>query len=746
MAQLQHRVVELISKKPSLRRDSDIQVVLPWLRRKSDLLKDLDNTVLTDVIRNCDYTKACRDDVVIKQGDTGDRFFIMLTGTTSVYIDTVKSDEENAVVAEEMSEKDVIEKMLEEETGKKKKLDRKKYGKFILHYEAGKSFGEVALMSEDAVRNATVIADEETDLLVVSRELFNRSMKAKQEEEYKEREDFIQKCPLFRSWTSRFKRLLELSIRKETFPFGTVIARQGEPVSGLFFILSGQAKSTVQPALHHQQYPQLMKLDVNEVAAELGRENYNKLVQKKEKDLTQEQIKIRRKEGYAAAERHRNQSRIELCSIEENDLIGDLEMVLDLETNYSTVTCTANTVAMVLDTKNYDRLVAKKNQQTVIKMCQTAAQKMYYRLYAYKGDQIPILKCALKKLNEKIPRRPESKYQRKPVSTDKSKIMETLIELFLQGKGPLIEPYVPDSLYYRKMSARKAKHMEQSKKLTERLHPVRKRRTIPRSLKQLKRMDAENELLHVPVSHETTIVRSFVRPGTALGIKGTERPKEHTKLRPKTATERSTGFFITEVDGEYTTNVAKPFDSPQIFEQMDQIQHEKSEARSNVICTLSAKEELRNYMKQTDHGTESTVDGLSNDDFFDWETSDSNLRTLEDRLKDFCSQYTSTTRGPPLLAELKRFYIKDEREEENAFELKVPRPGGTVYVRTKQCDGKTDSHSGEHHHVRHYVISRDDKLDTSAMLPPRPIRMARSSESGSRASSRRLPRATSITH
>lgn len=47
----------------------------------------------------------------------------------------------------------------------------------VLFIEAGKSFGEVALMSEDAVRNATVIADEETDLLVVSRELFNRSMK-----------------------------------------------------------------------------------------------------------------------------------------------------------------------------------------------------------------------------------------------------------------------------------------------------------------------------------------------------------------------------------------------------------------------------------------------------------------------------------------------------------------------------------------------------------------------------------------
>jgi hypothetical protein len=99
-------------------------------------------------------------------------------------------------------------------------------------------------------------------------------------------------------------------------------------------------------------------------------------------------------------------------------------------------------------------------------------------------------------LNEKLPKRPESKYQRKQISTDKTKIMENLIELFLQGKGPLIEPYVPDSLYYRKMSARKAKMMEQSKKLSERLNPARKRRTIPRSLKQLRRI--ETVLLNFP--------------------------------------------------------------------------------------------------------------------------------------------------------------------------------------------------------------------------------------------------------
>ena len=43
--------------------------------------------------------------------------------------------------------------------------------------EAGKSFGEIALLSPEAKRNATIIADMDTDLLVIHRALFNRSVK-----------------------------------------------------------------------------------------------------------------------------------------------------------------------------------------------------------------------------------------------------------------------------------------------------------------------------------------------------------------------------------------------------------------------------------------------------------------------------------------------------------------------------------------------------------------------------------------
>ena len=46
------------------------------------------------------------------------------------------------------------------------------------YVETGKSFGEVALLSENAERNASVVADEDNmDLLVVHRDLYIRTVK-----------------------------------------------------------------------------------------------------------------------------------------------------------------------------------------------------------------------------------------------------------------------------------------------------------------------------------------------------------------------------------------------------------------------------------------------------------------------------------------------------------------------------------------------------------------------------------------
>ena len=40
----------------------------------------------------------------------------------------------------------------------------------------GRAFGELALLSEDCIRTASIIADEATDLIIVNKDLYVRSM------------------------------------------------------------------------------------------------------------------------------------------------------------------------------------------------------------------------------------------------------------------------------------------------------------------------------------------------------------------------------------------------------------------------------------------------------------------------------------------------------------------------------------------------------------------------------------------
>ena len=55
---------------------------------------------------------------------------------------------------------------------------RNALGTVVTSLGAGAQFGDVALVSEDAVRTASIIIDESSDVIIVDRALYNRSVKA----------------------------------------------------------------------------------------------------------------------------------------------------------------------------------------------------------------------------------------------------------------------------------------------------------------------------------------------------------------------------------------------------------------------------------------------------------------------------------------------------------------------------------------------------------------------------------------
>lgn len=61
----------------------------------------------------------------------------------------------------------------------------------------GNSFGELALINENCIRNASILVDDTSDLVVVNRELYYRSLHAIAAAEFQEKNkyDFSSNIP-----------------------------------------------------------------------------------------------------------------------------------------------------------------------------------------------------------------------------------------------------------------------------------------------------------------------------------------------------------------------------------------------------------------------------------------------------------------------------------------------------------------------------------------------------------------------
>lgn len=62
-------------------------------------------------------------------------------------------------------------------------------------------------------------------------------------------------------------------------------------------------------------------------------------------------------------------------------------------------------------------------------------------------------------------------------------------------------------------------------------------------------------------------------------------------------------------------------------------------------------------------------------------------------------------------------------QDDSPFEIKVPKPGGTVFVRSRPCPHPGDTPSSDpnaHQHIRRYIVSHDEQYDYSMHFVRRP--------------------------
>lgn len=172
------------------------------------LFRNLDEEQYKDVVDAMAEKKFNSGDEVIKQGDVGDYFYIVETGTLDVYV-------------------------------QRPSLNNNQPTK-VTDYSTGGSFGELALMY-NANRAATVKASSDCVLWALDRVTFRRILMDSTSKKRRMYEQFLEEVQLLKGLESYERFKIADALESVTFEDEQVVMKQGDAGDNFYIIESGEA-------------------------------------------------------------------------------------------------------------------------------------------------------------------------------------------------------------------------------------------------------------------------------------------------------------------------------------------------------------------------------------------------------------------------------------------------------------------------------------------------------------------------
>ncbi|CAF0733690.1 unnamed protein product [Didymodactylos carnosus] len=393
--------------------------IFPWLKaslkKKQGIFQKISDEVIHEICKSITLERRRPWEVVIRQGEVGDKFYIILQGSVNIYrldddakpttADTTSATIDPSVIADDEKREEVISNY---------------FGNYIVTLGAGFDFGERALITDEP-RSATVITATSTDLLVVERDVFNRTLKSAHEKELQEKTEFINKCPFFSTWNPRMKRLVSLNLERGHFSYDSLLFKQGERADAVYFIWSGEVKLTMDPLLHWLQYPNILsshKLSKSDPLKSAAIELFLPMLtnlpnvnsspyysQKTEQQAKQQSYAIKRRHmTFAQAEQELKKRMLQVALLTTGDIIALEEYVCDLQTYMQTARCTSACDLFYILKHNLVRLQKRMGAQGLVEKLR---ETVLLTFHAYKQrfiySSIPLVRLLtveLEKRNE----------------------------------------------------------------------------------------------------------------------------------------------------------------------------------------------------------------------------------------------------------------------------------------------------------------------------------------------------------
>ncbi|CCM04860.1 uncharacterized protein FIBRA_07053 [Fibroporia radiculosa] len=195
------------------------------------IFRDLDEEQETGVLNAMQETRAVADEVVVRQGDVGEYFYVVESGWLNCYIrpEPLPPTFSTGNIASQ-------EKIL-------KAGHHPDFGKKVAECREGSSFGELALMYGHP-RAATVVAMEPCTLWSLDRITFRTIILKAAHRRRTMYEQFLSSVPLLTSLEPEERSKVADALVSKVYMDGEAVVRQGDMGETFFFVEEGEALVT----------------------------------------------------------------------------------------------------------------------------------------------------------------------------------------------------------------------------------------------------------------------------------------------------------------------------------------------------------------------------------------------------------------------------------------------------------------------------------------------------------------------
>ncbi|KAG3153439.1 hypothetical protein PI126_g10086 [Phytophthora idaei] len=254
----QERVVAaraILMDEPALRNEQSLDLVYSWMLQNckqysNNIFGAAPEYIRREICRQMRLMKVKSGGLVIRQGDTGDRCYIVVDGLVDVY---VKIEKPGEVVVTPASPPPMLSTMKQRRTSRRLSSEVNSapvdFGAMVANLGPGAMFGEIVLLNPSAKRNATIKASQFTescDLICLERADYIRLVRtASMEASHYNNAEVLDRMFLFRDWVKLEKMRLVSAMRSRHFTSNDYLYRAGTDAKWMFIVTSGEVMERI---------------------------------------------------------------------------------------------------------------------------------------------------------------------------------------------------------------------------------------------------------------------------------------------------------------------------------------------------------------------------------------------------------------------------------------------------------------------------------------------------------------------